>query len=47
MRSIWNKKSKIKFSNVKTNRIKNEGDYIIELTDGKKVDLKISNYERM
>jgi hypothetical protein len=47
VKRMWDKNSEVMFSNIKNKRIKNEGDYVIELTDGQKVDLKISNYEKM
>lgn len=47
VKRIWDKNSKMKYSNIKTERIKKEGDYIIELTNGEKIDIKISNYELM
>lgn len=47
VKNIWDKKSKNKYSNVRSNRVKKEGEYTIEFTDGKKVDVKISNYNKM
>lgn len=47
IRNIWDKKTKTKYSNIRTNRVKTDGDYTIELTDGEKVDVKISNYTKM
>jgi hypothetical protein len=47
VKNMWNKNTKVKFSNVRNNRIKIQGDYVVELTDGQKIDLKIANYESM
>ncbi|KGL63819.1 hypothetical protein [Polaribacter sp. Hel1_85] len=42
---IWNKSTKLMFSNKRNNRIKQEGNYIIEFTNNEKVDITITNYE--
>lgn len=41
---IWDKKTKKRYSNSYKNRIKKEGDYIIKLSNGKKIDIQITDY---
>lgn len=42
---IWDKKTKHAYSNVKTNRIKQEGIYTIKLSNEDEIDITISNYK--
>ncbi len=42
---MWNKKTKVAYSNVKSNRIKQEGVYTIKLSKDEEIDITISNYD--
>lgn len=42
---VWNKLDKTMYSNALNNRIKNEGTYVIALSNGEKVDITITNYD--
>ncbi|MEO9570217.1 MAG: hypothetical protein ABJH82_05885 [Polaribacter sp.] len=43
--NIWNKNTKLVHSNHRKNRIKQEGTYIVEFSNNKKVDITVTNYE--
>lgn len=42
---IWDKTSKVMFYNSKNGRIKNEGLYTVEFSNGEKIDITITNYK--
>ncbi len=41
---IWNKFDKKMYSNAKNNRIKNEGTYVVKLSNNEEIDITITNY---
>lgn len=47
VKNIWDNSTMYRYTNVRKNRVKAEGNYTIELTDGEKIEVKISNYNRM
>lgn len=42
---VWNKLDKTMYSNALNERIKNEGTYVVALSNGEKIDITITNYD--